>query len=120
MGDSSVERRAALTMLGLSDSASAADVTQAYRRLAKVTHPDAAGPADRDAARRFSALADAYRSLTTPPPPGGEAPGSEAPQARPPAAGARAVTVRVRTAGTGGPERPPIVAGPVRITPAPH
>src|SRR4051794_15130200 len=68
MGDSSVERRAALTMLGLSDSASAADVTQAYRRLAKVTHPDAAGPADPDAARRFSALTHAHPSLTTPPP----------------------------------------------------
>jgi len=112
VGDSSVARRAALTVLGLSDSATAADVTQAYRRLAKVTHPDAAGPADRDAARRFSALADAYRSLTTPPPRG-----SEAQPTRPPTPSGRPVPIRVRTASIGERDRPPIVAGPVRITP---
>src|SRR3954471_11067388 len=105
MGDSSVERRAALTVLGLSESASAADVTQAYRRLAKVTHPDAAGPADRDAARRFSALADAYRSLTTPPPRG-----SEPQPTRPPTPSGRPVPIRVRTASIGERDRPPIVA----------
>ena len=115
MGDSSVERGAALTVLGLSESATAADVTQAYRRLAKVTHPDAAGPADRDAARRFSALTDAYRSLTTPPPRG-----SKAQPARPPTPAARPVRVRVRTPSTDEPGRPPIVAGPVRITPPPR
>lgn len=99
-------------MLGLSDNASAADVTQAYRRLAKVTHPDAAGPADRDAARRFSALTDAYRSLTTPPPGG-----SQAQATRPPTPSGGPVTIRVRTASIGERDQPPIVAGPVRITP---
>src|SRR3954469_1756391 len=113
MGDSSVERRGALTLLRLFDSASAGGATQAYRRLAKVTHPDAAGPADRDAARRFSALTDAYRSLTTPPPLG-----SEVHATRPPSpSGRRPVTIRVRTASIGEGDRPPIVAGPVRITP---
>src|SRR3954469_5246976 len=125
MGDSSVERRAALTMLGRSDSASAVDVTQAYRRLAKVTHPDAAGPADRDAARRFSALAAAHRSLTPPPPRGPRPPptppppprGPEPQPPRPPPPSGRPVPTRVRTASIGERDRPPIVAGPVRITP---
>jgi hypothetical protein len=113
VSDSSAERRAALTVLGLSDDATAADITQAYRRLAKVTHPDTAGPTDRDAARRFSALTDAYRSLTAPPH------GSEAHPVGPPRPTGRPVSVRVRSAGTRKTEQPPIVARPVRITPAP-
>jgi DnaJ domain len=112
VSDSSAARRAALTVLGLADSATAADVTQAYRRLAKLTHPDTAGRTDRDAARRFSALTDAYRSLTTPP--------SAGPQSSPvkaPSPAGRPVTVRVRPVRDEEPGQPPIVAGPVRITP---
>lgn len=112
MGDSSAARRAALTVLGLSNSATDAEVTQAYRRLAKLTHPDTAGRADRDTARRFSALTDAYRSLAAPPPVGPECSPVQAPT---PAS--RPVTVRVRPIRDEEPERPPIVAGPVRITP---
>jgi hypothetical protein len=112
MGDSA-ERRAALDVLGLTDTATASDVTAAYRRLAKVTHPDAAGPTDLDAARRFAALTDAYRRLTAPPQERAERPRPSA------AAEGRPVAVRVRRVPTHEPPRPPIVAGPVRITPLP-
>ena len=96
-------RSAALALLGLTAQASAREVTQAYRRLAKTTHPDIAGPRDHDAARRFAALTEAYHLLTltsaTPSPP------VPPPLRRP-------FPVRVRFA-----QPPPIVAGPVRVTP---
>src|SRR6188472_1459629 len=58
-------RSAALAVLGLSRHASAREITAAYRRLAKATHPDVTGPADHDAGRRFAALTEAYRALTS-------------------------------------------------------
>ena len=101
-------RSAALAMLGLTARASAREVTQAYRRLAKWTHPDLARPEDHDAARRFAALTEAYHVLTltsaTAPPPG-------PPPAPPPAPPMRRpVPVRVRHTAS------PIVAGPVHVT----
>ena len=112
MGDSA-ERRAALDVLGLTDTATPSDVTAAYRRLAKVTHPDAAGPTDLDAARRFAALTDAYRRLTAPPQDSAEHPRASA------AADGRPVVVRVRRVRSRESPQPPIVARPVRITPLP-
>lgn len=50
---------AALALLGLPRGADRADVSRAYRRLARDTHPDMS--ADGDAAARFDALARAYR-----------------------------------------------------------
>jgi DnaJ-like protein len=96
-------RAAALAMLGLTAQASAREATQAYRRLAKATHPDVAGPRDHDAARRFAALTEAYHVLTlTPAPPRQPGP----PPLR------RPLRVRVRFT-----QQPPLVAGPVRVTP---
>ena len=99
---SGLTRSAALAMLGLSARASAREVTQAYRRLAKTTHPDIAGPRDHDAARRFAALTEAYHLLTL-------TPVTPSPPVSPPLR--RPVPVRVRFA-----QQPPIVAGPVQIT----
>lgn len=50
---------AALTVLGLAADADRDEVTRAYRRLARTTHPDVSG--DPDAAARFDALSHAYQ-----------------------------------------------------------
>jgi hypothetical protein len=99
---SGLTRSAALAMLGLSERASAREVSQAYRRLAKTTHPDLAGPRDHDAARRFAALTEAYQLLTL-------TPATPSPPVPPPLR--RPLPVRVRFA-----QQPPIVAGPVHVT----
>jgi hypothetical protein len=96
-------RSAALALLGLTAQASAREVTQAYRRLAKTTHPDIAGPRDHDAARRIAALTEAYHVLTV-------TSATPSPPVPPPLR--RPFMVRVRFA-----QQPPIVAGPVRVTP---
>src|SRR5688500_12676270 len=49
--------------LGLLDEASAADITQAYRRLARQHHPDTNPDAEGD---RFAGLTDAYDILRDP------------------------------------------------------
>jgi DnaJ-like protein len=97
-------RVAALAILGLSEPATAHQVTRAYRRLAKTFHPDVAGPCDHDAARRFAVLAEAYHALTSSP----ATPSKAVPQ---PPRNPVPVTVRFT--------RPPIIAGPVRIMPSP-
>ena len=120
-----VPRPAALALLGLSEQATATDVVAAYRRLAKTTHPDVAGPRDPDAGRRFAALTDAYRALVpTPAAPSPTAPPPEAPpQGGPPRRGRIPVRVRVTRspviARPVGVTRSPIIAGPVRISPLP-
>jgi hypothetical protein len=98
-------RLAALATLGLSEDATAGDVTQAYRRLARVTHPDVTGRRDGDAGHPFAAITEAYHVLTSDPASG--APTSSSPPRR-------RVPVNVRRH-----DRPPIVAGPVWITPLP-
>ncbi len=51
--------------LGVAPAASAAEITAAYRRLAKETHPDL-HPGDKDAEDRFKAIAAAYAVLKDP------------------------------------------------------
>ena len=106
-----IPRIAALAVLGLSGQASAREITHAYRRLAKTTHPDITGQLDPDAGRRFAALTEAYEALSSTPPP----PPSPPPPPTPAVTVSlrRPVRVSVRFA------RPPIVAGPVRMTPSP-
>lgn len=125
-----VPRPVALALLGLSEQATATDVVAAYRRLAKTTHPDVAGPRDPDAGRRFAALTDAYRALVPMPaapssttPPATAPPPTAPPQGGPPGRGRIPVRVRVtRSPFIAGPvrdTRSPIIAGPVRISPLP-
>jgi hypothetical protein len=110
MASGSISRTAALAMLGLADSCSQREITAAYRRLARSTHPDITGVPDHDAADRFTALTDAYHVLTSPSgSPAPEAPPSSAVRSRPPGQ----VLGEIRLS------RPPIVAGPVRIQPLP-
>ena len=119
MTDHTAARMAALALLGLPDLASAGDITRAYRRLAKTTHPDLTGALDHDAGHRFAALTQAYRLLTsTPAPPSPPTPTAAtattpAPGSPDPASPSRPTPITVRFT------RPPISAGPVRITPPP-
>jgi curved DNA-binding protein CbpA len=53
------------SLLGVPRQASAFDISRAYRRAARATHPDAR-PGDAAAADRFSALNDAYEMLRDP------------------------------------------------------
>ena len=72
---------------------------------AAVSHPEATG-----AEQRFAVLADAYHALAS------TSPASHGDQTGPSTThGPVSVPVRVRRP----PEQPPIVAGPVRITPSP-
>jgi len=113
-------RVAASALLGLSERATAQEITHAYRRMAKATHPDVTGPLDRDAASRFAALTAAYRLLldaTPTPPSAGPAPSP--PHPAPPSLwdmeGPRsAVPVPIRFT------RPSIIVGPVRVSPLPR
>lgn len=110
-------RAAALALLGLPEGASPQEVTRAYRSLVKVTHPDVTGRSDPDAGRRFAALTEAYRLLTSTDrtlPAGPDRPKGSAHPTSP----ASKVTVRVRHASPPG-VPPPIIAGPVTITPSP-
>ena len=52
-------------VLGLGRGATSADVTRAWRRLARVVHPDSR-PGDPAAAAEFQALSDAYGLLSDP------------------------------------------------------
>jgi excisionase family DNA binding protein len=51
--------------LGLTPTATQAEIRTAYRRLARTTHPDATG-ADPDTERRFKAVTRAYEVLSRP------------------------------------------------------
>jgi hypothetical protein len=110
-------RTTAYALLGLSEQATAEQVTHAYRRLAKSTHPDVTGPLDRDAASRFASLTAAYHLLldaSSAPPPSSSSPA--APPSPPPSEARTprtAVPVPVRFT------RPVISVGPVRISPLP-
>jgi curved DNA-binding protein CbpA len=63
--DGEQPRRDHYTVLGVERTASAAQITSAYRRLMRVLHPDArpAGPAARE---RFAEVIDAYAVLRDP------------------------------------------------------
>lgn len=53
-------------VLGVSRDATAAQIKQAYRRLALRNHPDVAGPNVADAEARFKRIAEAYDVLSDP------------------------------------------------------
>ena len=101
------ERVAALTLLGLPPRPTPEEVTQAYRRLARTAHPDVTGRTDPAAAERFVAISDAYHRLL-----------ADLAEQR--------VVVQMRPTSWLGPLRksprasPPIVAGPVIVTPYRH
>ena len=100
-------RRRALAVLGLVGTPTAAEVSAAYRRRARDTHPDTAD--SNDGGARFAAVLDAYRLLSDRPQDDNEPPGSEPTEVAPPR-GAAAEALRWR---------PPVVPGPVRFTPTP-
>jgi curved DNA-binding protein CbpA len=52
-------------VLGLGQGATSADVTRAWRRLARIVHPDSR-PGDPAAAEQFRAVSDAYGLLSDP------------------------------------------------------
>ncbi len=82
------------TLLGLSPDASTSDVIAAYRRLARIWHPDVTD--DPAAAQRFAALNAAYQRLL---------------------AAATTSTGAVIPIHRGHPAvQPPLVAGPVQVT----
>ena len=88
-----------VSALGLEPGASRGDITRAYRRLARLMHPDMSG--DPAAAQRFASLTDAYhRALAE----------AEAVAARPVRS-----TPRPSFRTNGG----QFVAGPVHVTPQP-
>lgn len=97
------DRARALLVLGLNPDASVAEVEAAYRRLVRRYHPDRTGTAG--STEQLAAVVEARRIVQSPAPP----PANEPPSGRPVA------PPRRRTAAVG----PPIVAGPVRYTPAP-
>jgi curved DNA-binding protein CbpA len=53
------------TILGVPESATAAEIRSAYRRAARTTHPDV-NPADASAVERFKAIQRAYDVLSDP------------------------------------------------------
>jgi hypothetical protein len=100
----SAQRAAALAVLGLPEQATGEQITRAYRRLAKATHPDTTGRSGPEAGQTFAAVSQAYRRLRPDPAP--EDP-REAPEPPTPP-----TPVHRRAS-----EQPPIVAGPVVFTP---
>ena len=118
MDDTAAQRTAALAALGLAPDATPAEVTSAYRRLARAIHPDHS--AHDDAGARFALLAEAYRTArqvarqvegAAAPHPAPHAAADRAPE-RP---GARAAAPRPAKGATA--STPPIVVGPVHVTP---
>jgi len=112
-------RTAALAVLGLPPGATAAQVLDAYRRLVRATHPDVTGRTDSAATREFAAIHDAYELLAGQPAPDRPEPSPN----RQPDDGtgrSRERASRPRTATRAFPGRPPIVAGPVIVTPLPE
>jgi len=109
----------AYRVLGVPADSDLEHVAEAYRRLARATHPDV--NADPDAAARFAALAAAYRLVSgrTPDPPPPPTPSDPATATSP--AGPPSGSVGAPPLGTAspylraGPGRPPIVAGPVSV-----
>jgi hypothetical protein len=103
MPEAPANRAAALALLGLGSDATRAQIITAYRRLARVSHPDRCS--DPDAAERFAALTAAYRyAIRT-----AKEHDARVTQAVPPAR--RVAPVR------GHAQTPPLVAGPVRFVP---
>ena len=119
------DRRAALAALGLDADATARDIISAYRRLARLHHPDAAGstsagPSD------FATISDAYHLLTRGVPP---VPSADQPTVYPPPAPAASEAAPQQEQTWAAPldgafagdsaDDLPLVAGPVIIRPLP-
>lgn len=128
-----IRRRAAFRLLGIPSGSDQGAVVHAYRRLARETHPDVS--ADPQAADRFATLTAAYRLVSQSPAPGPD-PASAVEPARHPRTSARTredlvdhdsgppwpfwgewsmLLTPVAPARPG--KRPPIIAGPVRVSP---
>jgi DnaJ domain len=107
-------RLAALTVLGLPDTATAEQITAAYRRLARTTHPDLNGRTDPDAAVRFAEISAAYQRLV----PSADKPTPQSQTSRSPTPRSHLRDPRfIAAVPTPRCRRPPLVAGPVVITP---
>lgn len=126
-----ISRRAAFRLLGIPAGSDPEAVVHAYRRLARVTHPDVS--ADPEAADRFATLTAAYRLVAQP---RAQASASAVGPAQHPRASARTredvvdewpgpgwafvgewsmFLSPVAPARSG--QRPPIAAGPVMVSP---
>jgi hypothetical protein len=113
-------RLAALAALGLTGTPTQAQITTAYRRLAKATHPDRTGRTDPHATERFTEITLAYRRLLP------HTPASQTSQPSPRSSPPRFPTMspaRSRGASTGTSTAPPwsdppLVAGPAVVTPS--
>jgi curved DNA-binding protein CbpA len=119
----------ALRVLGIPADSDPEHVAEAYRRLARATHPDVS--ADPDAAARFATLASAYRLVSATARSERSEHSADRPHARgmssrtdPPTdvgSGLRTGFGRARPLGAVSPylragrDRPPIVAGPVLV-----
>jgi curved DNA-binding protein CbpA len=116
---------AALKVLGIPAGSDRDTVNNAYRRLARVTHPDVSP--EPDAAERFATVTAAYRLVSASSLPtahseagSGRAPGSSESSLRRPAPAPRDRLLLAWSpllAASSG-HRPPIVAGPVTLRPA--
>ena len=107
------ERSTALAALGLAEEATPAQVTAAYRRLARTTHPDLCP--DQDAPARFAALTDAYRRAREDSPPERVAVTWSAPE---PTASHEKPFIRLSASPAPQPRRQPdLIVGPVHVRP---
>jgi hypothetical protein len=109
------ERARALAVLGLPERATPREVTDRFRSLAKAMHPDTAAVAP-DAARRLTAICDAYHLLArAEPPTAAQSTPPSAPRTpQQPAAGPSLWSPPSRH----GPRpRPWLVAGPAHVRP---
>src|SRR4051794_1786118 len=110
--------RAAWAVLGLGADPDLAEITRAYRRQARDTHPDVS--ATPDAVARFEALSDAYQVAVE---------GTRQAEAAPPRPAFRPQPAPRRPFTEGTPDdrwgnalrhdSAPLVAGPVRVQPSP-
>jgi hypothetical protein len=107
--------RAAWAVLGLGVDPDLAEITRAYRRQARDTHPDVS--ATPDAAARFEALSDAYQVAVEATRQGEIAPPLTASQPQPAPRPFTEVTPVDRWTLRHG--SAPLVAGPVRVQPSP-
>jgi len=126
-------RAAALALLGLPPTATGPDIVHAYRRLVRATHPDATGSTHPAATEQFAAIHDAYQLLAQPVVNPAEDP-ADAPVAEPvepvepapqgfgdePAASPQAPPPPTPMWVRAFRSPPPIVAGPVMVTPPPE
>ena len=60
------DERDPYSVLGLGREASASEISRAYRRAARETHPDSHQGHDPSAAERFNAVSEAYQTLRDP------------------------------------------------------